>query len=137
MNDDVLAYLSEVAIKQNIKVIWSDALSAYTPPACYVPRRIVMMNQFWHNKQDIPFQLAHEMSHVINGDDTDMVFYNASYTGKQSVEYKANVGAVKLLIPFYCGNRNKEQANAYEFESIFNVPPYLNDAVIEQIKEYY
>ena len=87
--------------------------------------------------EEIRGVLAHEMSHIINGDDSDFVFYNASFTGKQSVEYKANVGAVKLLVPYYYQDIEKENANVYDFINQFDVPSFLAGVVREQTKEYY
>lgn len=135
MNDAVW-YLLKVASKHHIDVQWLGVLSKYTPPACRYDTRIVCMNMNWYKECEVPFQLAHELSHIINGDPGDACFYNASFTGKSSVEYKANVGAVRLLIPYYCQNREKENINAYEFETIFNVPSYLNDVVISELSKY-
>ena len=95
------------------------------------------MNRSWHNPISIAFQLAHEISHIINGDASDFVFYNATFTGKQSVEYKANVGAVKLLIPYYYQDVEKEDANVYDFINQFDVPSFLAGVVREQAKKYY
>ena len=95
MDNDAIAYLEKRAVDYHIDVDWTDGLNPFTPPACSVLTRKILMNRNWHNPISIAFQLAHEMSHIINGDDSDFVFYNATFTGKQSVEYKANVGAVK------------------------------------------
>ncbi len=44
------------------------------------------MNNRWHRPQAMAFQLAHELSHIINGEQEDLCFYTASFTGKASVE---------------------------------------------------
>jgi hypothetical protein len=94
------------------------------------------MNLNWHRPAEVSFQLAHEISHILNGDETDICFYHATFTGKQSVEYKANTGAVKLLVPFYCQNVPKESINVYDFMES-QVPSYLDNAVKEEVHNYY
>ena len=135
--DDAIWYLLKIAHKNNIKVQWSRVLNKYTPPACRIDTRIICMNLNWHRQAELPFQLAHELSHIINSDPGDVCFYNATFTGKQSVEYRANVGAVKLLVPFYCQETNRENINLYNFEHAYQIPGYLSGVVREQVKEYY
>lgn len=135
--DDAIWYLLKIAHKNNIKVQWSRVLNKYTPPACRIDTRIICMNLNWHRPAEIPFQLAHELSHIINGDPGDVCFYDATFTGKQSVEYRANVGAVKLLVPFYCQEVYRENINLCNFEYVYQIPGYLSGVVREQVKEYY
>ena len=137
MDNNAIAYLEKQAMDYHIDVKWTDDLNSFTPPACSVLTRKILMNRKWHKPISIAFQLAHEMSHIINGDDSDFVFYNASFTGKQSVEYKANIGAVKLLVPYYYKDIEKENVNIYGFINHFDVPSFLTNVVREQTKEYY
>ena len=127
--------LSEKAEEYCIDVKWKH-FSPTTPPGSSYEYRRVVMNLNWHRPEELVFQFAHELAHVIHGDSGDIVFYHASFTGKESIEYKANLGAVKLLIPYYCSNREKENINAYEFETLFCVPSYLNDVVINELSKY-
>ena len=134
--EDALDYLTDYASKHHIKVIWA-SLSPITPPGSSFEHRSVVMNSNWHNPKEFVFQLAHEMSHVIHGDKGDVYYYHACFTGKESVEYKANVGAVKLLIPFYCQDTDIQCVNSANFMQAFHVPHYLSSVVSEEIKEYY
>lgn len=134
--EEVYDYLLERAKENNIVVHWAH-FDPYTPPGSDTEYRSVAMNIDWHNQDEIPFQLAHELSHIINGDEGDVFYYHACFTGKESVEYKANVGAVKLLVPFYCQEIDEECVNKYDFVQAFDVPTYLTGAVSEQIQEYY
>lgn len=84
----------------------------------------------------IVFQFAHELAHVIHGDQGDIVYYHSSFTGKESVEYKANVGAVRLLIPFFCQETEQENANQQRFMKAFDVPSYLSGVVTDELKKY-
>lgn len=134
--DEARDYLLERAAKYHITVKWAH-LSPITPPGSSYEYRSVVMNLDWHRPSEIIFQFAHELSHVIHGDKGDVFYYHACYTGKESVEYKANVGAVKLLVPFFCQELDKPYANSHRFMNAFSVPSYLADVVTEEIKEYY
>lgn len=134
--EEACDYLLEKAKEYHIDIKWKH-FSPITPPGSSYEYRRVVMNLDWHNPKEFVFQLAHEMSHVIHGDKGDVYYYHACFTGRESVEYKANLGAVKLLVPYYCQHRNSENINAYEFETLFDVPAYLNDVVIEELKRYY
>lgn len=134
--EEACNYLLEKAQEYHIDVKWKH-FSPITPPGSSYEYRRVVMNLDWHNPKEFVFQLAHEISHVIHGDKGDIYYYHACFTGRESVEYKANLGAVKLLVPYYCQHRNRENINAYEFETLFNVPTYLNDVVIKELKNYY
>lgn len=129
-------YLLERAAEYHIAVKWAH-LSPITPPGSSFEYRSVVMNLDWHRPSEIIFQFAHELSHVIHGDKGDVFYYHACYTGKESVEYKANVGAVKLLVPFFCQELDKPYANQHRFMSAFSVPSYLADVVTKEIKKYY
>ena len=129
-------YLLERATEYHIDVKWAH-LSPITPPGSSFEYRSVVMNLDWHRPSEIIFQLAHEISHVIHGDKGDVYYYHACFTGKESVEYKANVGAVKLLIPFYCQEVERECVNSANFMQIFHVPSYLAEVVRKKIAEYY
>ena len=134
--EEACDYLLEKATEYHIDVKWK-RFSPYTPPGSSYEYHRVVMNLDWHNPKEFVFQLAHEISHVIHGDKGDVYYYHACYTGKESVEYKANVGAVKLLIPFYCQDTDIQCVNSANFMQSFHVPHYLSSVVSEEIKEYY
>ena len=134
--EDALDYLTDYASKHHIRIMWA-SLSPITPPGSNFEYRSVVMNSNWHNPREFMFQLAHEISHVIHGDKGDVYYYHACFTGKESVEYKANVGAVNLLIPFYCQDTDIQCVNSANFMEAFHVPHYLSSIVSEEIKKYY
>ena len=134
--EEACDYLLEKATEYHIDVKWKH-FSPYTPPGSSYEYHRVVMNLDWYNPKEFVFQLAHEISHVIHGDKGDVYYYHACFTGKESVEYKANVGAVKLLIPFYCQDTDIQCVNSANFMQSFHVPHYLSSVVNEEIKEYY
>ena len=134
--EEACDYLLEKAQEYHIDVKWKH-FSPYTPPGSSYEYHRVVINHDSHNPKELVFQLAHKISHVIHGDKGDVYYYHACYTGKESVEYKANVGAVKLLIPFYCQDTDIQCVNSANFMQSFHVPHYLSSVVNEEIKEYY
>lgn len=74
MMNEVTWKLIKIASDHNINVQWSGLLSQFTPPACRLDTRNVLMNLNWHRPEEISFQLAHEISHIINGDPEDEFF---------------------------------------------------------------
>ena len=134
--EDALDYLTDYASKHHIRIMWA-SLSPITPPGSNFEYRSVVMNSNWHNPKEFIFQLAHEISHVIHGDKGDIYYYHACYTGKESVEYKANVGAVKLLVPFFCQETDKENVSSANFMVAFRVPEYLTDIVKRELTKFY
>lgn len=129
-------YLLEQAAEYHIAVKWAH-LSPITPPGSSFEYRSVVMNLDWHRPSEIIFQFAHELSHVIHGDKGDVVYYHSSYTGKESIEYKANVGAVRLLVPFFCKETDQAVVNVYDFMKAFAVPNYLWHVADKEIENYY
>lgn len=134
--DEARDYLLEQAEEYHIAVKWAH-LSPITPPGSSYEYRSVVMNLDWHRPSEIIFQFAHELSHVIHGDKGDVFYYHACYTGKESVEYKANVGAVKLLVPFFCRDVDKQNVNSAMFMKTFRVPWYLADVVKKELRKFY
>lgn len=129
----VLHIIEEKAKMLGIRVEWSDELDQYTPPAASTKYNCIVMNSNWHDKKEIPFQLAHEISHILNHDNC-IAFYHASYSSKERMEREANLGAIQLLLPIFrdMGYEN----NPVTFMKAFNIPGYLLDNVIKIMKKY-
>lgn len=132
MNNYIIDQLSSMAKDLRIRIEWSDLFNKYTPPASSTKYQSVVMNANWHNQNELAFQLAHEIAHVLNHDDCEMAFYHASYSSQERIEREANNGAIKLLLPIFkdLGYEN----NPVTFMQVFNVPGYLFDNVIKIMK---
>ena len=137
MRSDIKDYLCNICNKENIRVVWLENLSPYTPPSASFEHRCIVMLPNWHNKFEFTFQLAHEMAHILRGDETDVCFYDTSFKNKSGIEYQTNLMAVKLLTPFYCGETEKEDVNIYNFMNSYCIPKYLDEAIKEEVIGYY
>ena len=125
---DPLPILKKIASDLGVEIGWLP-LDEYTPPCASATYNKIVMNTNWHNQNEIPFQLAHEIAHIQNHDDCEMAFYHASYSSQERMEREANLGAIKLLLPIFkdIGYEN----NPVTFMQVFNIPGYLFDNVVK------
>lgn len=136
MVDDIISYLNNIAIDNNIRVIW-EHFDPYTPSGASYEDMCVVMNLDWHNQRELIFQYAHELSHIIRGDKSDLAFYNTSRNNKSGIEYQANVIAVRLLVPFYCNDTDIKDINVYDFIERYCIPKYLVDVAADEITKFF
>lgn len=132
MNNYIIDRLLDMAKRLDIRVEWSDLFNKYTPPASSTKYQSIVMNNNWHNQNELAFQLAHEIAHVLNHDDCEMAFYHASYSSQERIEREANNGAIKLLLPIF--NDMGYENNPVKFMQVFHVPNYLFDNVTKIMK---
>lgn len=136
MVDDIISYLNKIAVDNNIRVIW-EHFDPYTPPGSSYDDMCVVMNLDWHNKDELVFQYAHELSHIIRGDKTDLFFYNTLYNNKTGIEYETNLVAVRLLVPFYCSDTEIRDISVYDFLNSYCIPHYLADVAKNEITKFF
>lgn len=136
MRDDIMSYLDNIAIDNNIRVIW-EHFDPYTPSGASYEDMCVVMNLDWHNQHELVFQYAHELSHIIRGDKTDLAFYNTSHNNKSGIEYQTNAIAVRLLVPFYCNDTDIKDINVYDFIERYCIPRYLVDVATDEIIKFF
>lgn len=130
----VIDDLLELAKSRKIKVYWSEVLDQYTPPAVLPSSKNIVMNNNWHRKREITFQLAHEIAHILNNDPDNVAFYHATFKGRSYYEAAANERAVDLLIPIYCSSLDRSKISVCNFMETFCVPPYLEDCIFKKLK---
>ena len=130
--DFIIRQLLNISKSLNIRIEWSELFNEYTPPASSAKYRSIVMNTNWHNPNELAFQLAHEIAHIQNHDDCEMAFYHASYSSQERMEREANLGAIKLLLPIF--KDMGYESNPVTFMQVFNVPGYLFDNVIKNMK---
>lgn len=133
-NNTAVTYLLNLALQHNIGVEFMD-LSPSTPPATNVSQRLIAMNANWHNRDDIPMQLAHEIGHIFNKDDERSCLYFSPT--KNGIEGKANQTAISLLLKPYLESKEKEDVSSADFITTFHLPIALEDMVITQIADFY
>lgn len=132
--EHIITNLINYALDNNIGVTALRVLSPYTASAVDTKTRHIVFNLNWHNQNQLAFSLAHEISHVLNGDESLTPLYFTP--SKSKFELEANIGAVKMLLPYYVADKEVDQLNSYDFMKCFGIPSHLEDIIIEEIKNY-
>lgn len=125
--------LYNFAMDNKIIVQVEDSLSPLTPSVSDSATRRVMINANWHIRAQLPFHLAHEISHVLNGD-SNVLYFTPS---KDGIEGQANRDAVALLVPLYFAETDQEDANVQRFVDAFHIPESMYEWALESINQYY
>ena len=102
MRSDIKDYLYNICNKENIRVVWLENLSPYTPPSASFEHRCIVMNPNWHNKFEFTFQLAHEIAHCCIHANTlkkSHIELRSAIEATTPKEYKTNIFAGELLMP--------------------------------------
>ncbi len=132
--DRLIKYLMNAAMfDYKIGVEFSNRLPPFAPPLSYNHvGRLIIMNARWPYPTEIPFQLAHEIAHVLY---EDQQYYNLNDQTVNHGEADANVFAIKLLQK-YCDDNEYHFDSYYRFAEAFCIPHNLyylfNDGCIVQ-----
>ena len=129
--DHLIKYLMNAAMfDYKIGVEFSDRLPPFAPPLSYNHvGRLIIMNARWPYPTEIPFQLAHEIAHVLY---EDQQYYNLNDQTVNHGEADANIFAIKLLQK-YCKENDYRFDTYYKFAQAFDIPKscyYLLEEVI-------
>lgn len=120
--DELLMYLMNYALDHDIGIKWTHKLPAYAPPASFDrPGKLIVMNSKWPNAMDFPFQLSHEIGHVLH---ESSQYYNLNHITHNRGEALANRFAIELLQQ-YCQDNDYHYSNWYSFAKAFNIPTDL------------
>ena len=111
-------------------------LSPYTPSASNAKTRMIAINMNWHRKKELPFQIAHEIAHVLNGDDANILYFSTDVSHSK-IEYGANSKAVDILIPMYFNECSSDCANIEKFMNDLVIPGRMQEEVVSKIRKYF
>ncbi|TPR19956.1 ImmA/IrrE family metallo-endopeptidase [Apilactobacillus timberlakei] len=85
---------------------------------------LIIINLNWHNRKELPFQIAHEISHIMNND--NLILYKAkSCKYKLSYEHNADLMALNILIPVYLDQVEYTTNNIYPLMEQLAIPKVL------------
>lgn len=132
--NEIVTDLLNYAFDHGIALIMTKKLSPYTPSAVDTLSKKIIFNMNMYDKNQMPLQLAHEIKHIENGDESsELLCFTPT---KAKLEFKANVGAIHMLLPYYMEDKEPQQVNVYDFMDCFSIPSHLEDAVTEAIRNY-
>lgn len=134
-NDIIMDLMNYAILKNHITVLLSSELSPYTPSLAKTDDRTVIVNMNWHDRKQIPLQFAHELGHIINGDESYHPLYFSFLQSDYKVELSANRFAIEKLLPYYLKDKEADSINFNDFMTMFSIPEHLENIVQQEIKK--
>ncbi|WP_169922441.1 ImmA/IrrE family metallo-endopeptidase [Lactobacillus terrae] len=120
-------YLFNYAYDHKISIISTYLLPEEENCSSYPSKNMIIINMNLKNKKQLPFQIAHEIGHVLNNHDSMAPLYFTN--SKNKIEFDANKTAIQILADFYIANSEEEYINPEQFMDTFDVLPHLHDEV--------
>lgn len=130
--DNLMTFLRDYAFSNQIGYQFDSIRKPDQAPKSDFSLRVVFMNNNWKNPNEIPFQFAHEISHILNGDSGSNNFCASSIYIKE--EYAANKRATEILLE-YCDLNNLAYFDSVKFMLAFGIPLKVGYVVDEVFKE--
>lgn len=136
-NDELINEILNYAFEHGVKSKLNSTFTPNMPSFTETKTGTIVINMNWRNPEQLPFQIAHETSHVLNGDKSDQPLYFPTAVSKSKIEVAASSRAIEILMPYYCKERTEEYADPAQFLNIFKIPSHLYEIVQTKMKEYY
>lgn len=114
-------------------MIVTDKLEKYDTDICIPSLNTVVINESYVTSVDVAFRLAHEMSHIIFGNDDQNAVYAFSIGSNKYSEVAADRNAIKMIAKFIYQDTPLEYRNWANFMTAFGLPFCLEDMVKEII----
>lgn len=121
--NDLITHLINYAFDHGIGVVMTHRLPAHFPSSASAGERKILVNLNWREPTEIPFIIAHEIGHLVNGDNG--VRYYSSATIRSKSEAAANSFAIGLLMEC-CQAQGLVVDNPVTFCERFGVPASLD-----------
>ena len=131
--DELIRWLLNYAFDKGINYIITDQLNEDVP-SCAIPNKsTIIINSKYGKPTKLPFTIAHEIGHVLNGEAD--VLYFSGFNNHSKIEMRANRQAIKLLLE-YC-NCHDLSFEPVQFLENFGIPATFEDLVKEESARYY
>lgn len=95
-------------------------------------RKRMAINMNWHNSDEIPFIIGHEIGHLILGEQG--VKYYSSFSGQLSEEKPADLYSLNLIYDYSC-NRGDGFTEPGLFMQAYGIPRRMEAATKKLFKE--
>lgn len=120
--ENLINWLLNYAFDHGIGYVLTDELPSSIPHTASAKRRMILINKHYGNQQEIPFAIAHEIGHVMDGDLGIRYYCSAIIHDKD--EHRANQFVIKLLKQ-YCQVNDINCDNQVDFYRRFGIPERL------------
>lgn len=120
--EEVLEELEKIARINDITIFDVASLEKDTPDSSVSEARLVLMNPAY-DKSSYAFRLAHELSHIMYGENLPNVVYQFSPYFQRGEEFKMHKHAVDMLMGI------KRPTSVQTFMEVYDVPSWLLEYV--------
>lgn len=134
--DEILLALLKIAKDNQITVIWSKRFLAEMPPVALIRQKKIIMNSNWPQKNEIIFQLAHELAHFLNNEPYYAALYQTGNSNLLKIEAQVNRFAIKILLTIYFNNFSAENLDPENLLKSFGIPPGCTSLFYQILREF-
>lgn len=131
--DELIRWLLNYAFDNGINYILTDQISSDVPSCAIPSKNTIIINTRYGNRKELPFTIAHEISHILNNE-VDTLYFTG-FSNHSKIEMRANRQAIKLLLE-YC-NCHDLSFEPVQFLENFGIPGTFEDLVKEESTRYY
>ena len=132
---DLINYLLFIAIRNDIKVVFSEDLDTYTPDLSVPSQRKVIINRNSNNNVSVAFRLAHELSHILFGSVEQNRVYAFSIGATKLSERIAHEQAMHIIAKYVFQDTPVEYRNYINFMESLGLPSYFEDMAREAVMQ--
>ena len=117
--NNLINWLMNYCLDHQIGAVLTNELPDTVGGKSYIiPANLVVVNNRWHDKLEIPFIFAHEIGHIKTGIPCS---YHASIINTDKGEADANKFAINLFME-YCKENEFNFSTYYNFAKSFYIP---------------
>ncbi|WP_297816697.1 ImmA/IrrE family metallo-endopeptidase [uncultured Lactobacillus sp.] len=129
--NDLITYLLNYAMKHGFSYTLVKA-DPRNPSVSFKDSKRMFINTNWINKDEIPFTIAHEIGHLMLGDQGIMYF--SSFAGQNSEEKPADDFGLKLIYDYSC-KMGDGFTEPIDFIQNYGIPHRMLNSAIKLFKE--
>lgn len=120
--EEVIQELEKIAKKNDITIFDVDSLDTDVSDTSMPDNKLVLMNPSY-KKSSYAFRLAHELSHIMYGNNLPDAVYQFSPYFQRGEEYEMHKHAIDMLTEL------KRPTNVQTFMEVYKVPSWLSEYV--------
>lgn len=124
IDNDLSMYLLNYAMAHGISYALVKSEPS-DPSLSFKSSNHMVINTHWKNQAEIPFIIAHEIGHLMLGDQG--VMYYGSFAGQLSEERPADIFGLKLIYDYACQNGNDFE-EPIDFLNAYGIPHRMLNA---------
>ena len=127
--EEIIDELLALASRNGIEVTNVTTHDDSSPDVAFPFIRRIMMNPNYQTSYSFVFRLAHEISHILFGDDDLLPYYRFSPFFLKAEENSANTNAIRLIARIVYHDVPDEQRNWIEFMDHLGLQSHFEFAV--------